>query len=93
MQQAGSSLGHNVKWGGPSPQDEPSKMKTLRVRMYIPVQTDCTRALRSGNVEWYLGGTPSLLRKNVTLYAGGVYSERGHITLLRPLISKNASSP
>ena len=79
--------------GAPSPQDEPSKMKTLCARMYIPVQKDCTCALRSGNVEWYVEGTHSLLRKNMKLYDGGVYSERGHITLLRPLISKNASSP
>ena len=66
-----------VEWGGPSPQDEPSKMKTLRVRMYIPVQKDCPRALRSGNVAWYLEGTPSILRKNVTMYAGGCIQKGG----------------
>ena len=52
-------------------------MKTLRVRMYIPVQKDCTHALRSGNVAWYLEGTPSILRKNVTMYAGGCIQKGG----------------
>ena len=67
-----------VEWGGPSPQDEPSKMKTFRVRMYIPVQKDCPRALRSGNVAWYLEGTPSITYvKTLHCMLGGCIQKGG----------------